>query len=163
MLSCFSCVRLFAILWTAVCQTSLSMNSPGRNTGVVCHAFLQGIFPTQESNACFLCLLHWWVGSLPLAQRGSLSSSIRDTGVVHALCAVLPEHLAGQPSDLTFWQTVINHCIHSQPHLQGFHLQNQCLMGNQPFYSLSKLLKKCARTPSLLTQYFMFGLIYFFF
>ena len=25
-------------------------NSPGKNTGVDCHAFLQGIFPTQGSN-----------------------------------------------------------------------------------------------------------------
>ena len=26
------------------------MDSPGKNTGVGCHAFLQGIFPSQESN-----------------------------------------------------------------------------------------------------------------
>ena len=40
---------------------------PGKNTGVGCHFFLQGIFPTQESNPCLLCLLHWHVGSLPLS------------------------------------------------------------------------------------------------
>ena len=27
---------------------------PGKNTGVGCHAFLQGIFPTQEQNPCLL-------------------------------------------------------------------------------------------------------------
>ena len=27
-------------------------DSPGKNTGVGCHAFLQGIFPTQWSNPC---------------------------------------------------------------------------------------------------------------
>ena len=27
--------------------------SPGKNTGVGCHALLQGIFPTQGSNPCF--------------------------------------------------------------------------------------------------------------
>ena len=27
-------------------------DSPDKNTGVGCHALLQGIFPTQESNAC---------------------------------------------------------------------------------------------------------------
>ena len=37
-------------------------DSPGKNTGVGCHALLRGIFPTQRSN---LCLLHWQVGSLP--------------------------------------------------------------------------------------------------
>ena len=36
-----------------------------------CHALLQGIFPTQGSNPCLLCLLdllHWQVDSLPLSQ-----------------------------------------------------------------------------------------------
>ena len=32
-----------------------------------CHFLLQRIFPTQGSNPCFLCPLHWQVGSLPLA------------------------------------------------------------------------------------------------
>ena len=32
-----------------------------------CHALLQGIFPTQESNLGLLCLLRWQVGSVPLA------------------------------------------------------------------------------------------------
>ena len=35
-------------------------DSPGKNTGVGCHAILQGIFPTQGSNPHLLCLLHWW-------------------------------------------------------------------------------------------------------
>ena len=30
--------------------SSVHRNSPGKNTGVGCHAFLQGIFPTQGSN-----------------------------------------------------------------------------------------------------------------
>ena len=33
-------------------------NFPGNNTGVGCHFLLQGIFSTQGSNPCFLCLLH---------------------------------------------------------------------------------------------------------
>ena len=43
---------------------------PDKNTGVGCHFLLQGIFPTQESNPCLLCLLHWQGGSLPLAPPG---------------------------------------------------------------------------------------------
>ena len=35
-------------------------DSPGRTTGVSSHGPLQGIFPTQESNLCLLCLLHCW-------------------------------------------------------------------------------------------------------
>ena len=44
--------------------------SPGKNTGVGCHALLQGIFLTQGSNPGLLRLLHWQAGSLPLAPHG---------------------------------------------------------------------------------------------
>ena len=50
-------------------QAPLSIDSPGKNTGMGCHALLHGIFPTQGSNPWFLCLLHWQ-GSLPLALPG---------------------------------------------------------------------------------------------
>ena len=48
-------------------------DSPGKNTGVGCHALLQGIFPTQESNQCLLCLLHWQAGSSALGPFGKPS------------------------------------------------------------------------------------------
>ena len=38
-------------------------DSPGKNTGVGCHALLQGIFPTQGWNSHLLRLLHWQEGS----------------------------------------------------------------------------------------------------
>ena len=38
--------------------------------GVGCYFLLQGIFLTQGSNPHLLCLLHWQVGSLPLAAPG---------------------------------------------------------------------------------------------
>ena len=47
-------------------------DSPGKNTGVHCHALLQGIFLTQGSNPCLLHFLHWQVGSLPLSHLGRL-------------------------------------------------------------------------------------------
>ena len=43
------------------------MDSPGKNTGVGCHTFFQGIFPTQRWNLHLFSLLHWQVGSLLLA------------------------------------------------------------------------------------------------
>ena len=48
---------------------SFHRDSPGKNTGVDCHTLLQGIFLTQGSNPHIL-LLHWLVGSLPLAPPG---------------------------------------------------------------------------------------------
>ena len=37
--------------------SSVRGDSPGKNTGVGCHALLQGIFPTQRSNLRLLCHL----------------------------------------------------------------------------------------------------------
>ena len=36
--------------WTIACQAPLSMEFSGKNPGVGCHSFLQGIFPTQGLN-----------------------------------------------------------------------------------------------------------------
>ena len=41
---------------------------PGKDTGMVCHFPLQGIFPTQRFNPC---LRSWPTDSLPLSHRGS--------------------------------------------------------------------------------------------
>jgi hypothetical protein len=45
--------------------SSCPWNFPGKNTGVHCHFLFQGIFLTQGSNLCLLCLLQWQAGSLP--------------------------------------------------------------------------------------------------
>ena len=42
-------------------------DSPGKNSGVGCCFLLEGIFLTQVLNPRLLGLLHWQVGSLPLA------------------------------------------------------------------------------------------------
>jgi len=72
MLSHFSHVRLFVTPWTVAHQAPLSMDSPGKDTGVGCHFLLEGIFLTQGSNLHLFCLLHWEAGSLPLVPLGSL-------------------------------------------------------------------------------------------
>ena len=46
------------------------------------YALLQGIFPTQGSNPSVLCLVHWRVGSLPLAPRGKPQKKLQDGSVV---------------------------------------------------------------------------------
>ena len=47
-------------------------DSPGKNTGVTCHFFFQGIFPSRGSNP------HWQAGSLSLALPGKPRSSPLD-------------------------------------------------------------------------------------
>ena len=60
----------FAIPWTVAFHAPLS-DSPGKNTGVGCHFFLQGIFLIQASNLCLPNLLHWQVDSLPMSHLRS--------------------------------------------------------------------------------------------
>ena len=55
---------------------SVHRDSPNKNTGVKCHALLQGIFPTQGSNPNLQCLLHWQADSLRLSHLGRPSGII---------------------------------------------------------------------------------------
>ena len=58
-----SCVQLLATPRTVTHQAPLSVDFPGRNTGVGCHFLLQRIFQTQRSNPHLLLgrwvLYHW--------------------------------------------------------------------------------------------------------
>ena len=56
--------------------SSVHGDSAGKNTGVGCHALLQGIFQTQGSNPSLLCLLHWQMCSPPLAPPGKPSVTL---------------------------------------------------------------------------------------
>ena len=56
-LSLFSHVQLFVILWTVAARLLCPWDSAGKNTGVGSHALLQGIFPTQGLSPGLLQLL----------------------------------------------------------------------------------------------------------
>ena len=74
-----SCPTL-ASPWEVATQAPLSMDSPGRNTGVGCHFLLQGIFLTHGLNPH---PLHWQADSLPLSHQGSLG----------AVCSIVSDSL----------------------------------------------------------------------
>ena len=78
MLSHFSHVWLLETPWTVASQVPLSMGFSRQEYGRGYHFLFQGIFPTQGSNPCLLCLLHWQAGSLPLAPPGKPISWIAD-------------------------------------------------------------------------------------
>ena len=69
-LSCFSRVQLCDPIDHSPPGSSVYGILQARRLGVGCHALFQGIFPNQGSNLALLCLLHWQVGSLPLAPPG---------------------------------------------------------------------------------------------
>ena len=89
MLNHFSYVPLFATLWAIVHQASLSVGFSGKNTGVGCIAFFQGIFLTKRSNPHFLYLSCWQEGSLPLEPPGkSQTPSYKPRIRLHCLIVV---------------------------------------------------------------------------
>ena len=70
---CVSCLVVSDSLWPhGLYPTKLlcPWNSPGKNTGVGCHALLWGIFPTQGSNPG---LLHWRQFFYHVSQQGRSS------------------------------------------------------------------------------------------
>ena len=72
-------------------------NSPGKNTGVGCHALLQGIFPTQGLNPGLVCLLCWEAGSLPLA------SSRTAHGLCHKYSTLSLQYKTSHIQDINAW------------------------------------------------------------
>ena len=103
MLSCFSCVWLFATLWTVAHQAPLSVDSPGKNTGVGSHFLLQGIFMTRGLNPHLLCLLHWQVGSLPLAPPRKPHSIGYKATIFILKLGFLKVSFTGDPGKVTFF------------------------------------------------------------
>ena len=82
LLSHFSCVWLFATLWTVAHQVPRPWDSPSKNTGVGCHALLQGIFLTQGSNLNLLWLLHC---RQILYHRATGEAQILDGGIIRSM------------------------------------------------------------------------------
>ena len=65
-----SCLTLCALGEGNPPSCSVHEDSPGKNTEEGCHVLTQEIFLTQESNLNLFSLMHWQVGSLPLASHG---------------------------------------------------------------------------------------------
>ena len=67
MLNYFTCVQLFVTLWIVAHQTPLSMGFSWQECQGGLPCFPPGDLPTQGSILHLLSLLHWQVGSLPVA------------------------------------------------------------------------------------------------
>ena len=106
----------FATPWTVARQAPLTMDFPGKITGVGCHFLLQGIFLTQGLN---LCLLHWHVNSLLLSHQ-AISS------VAH-LCLTLFD-----PTDCSIPAFPVHHQLPELTHIHVHWLGD----ANQPSHSL---------------------------
>ena len=122
---------------TLACQAPLSMGFSGKNTGMACHFFLQGIFLTQGSNPRSPCLLHRQAGSLPSDPPG--------------------EHLASYFSRKNFGGKHLIFCertIASALHQQSFGIAPVLRLAPRPFPWASnktqlRLLPSTSSSPSL--------------
>ena len=111
-----SCLNLCDLMDCSPPLSSVHGDSPGKNTGVGCHALLQGIFTTQGLNLR-LSYCRWilyllshhgsprileWVGSLSLL-FGNLSNSGFKLGSPALQAGSLPAELPGKPhGDIIF-------------------------------------------------------------
>ena len=66
----FSPVRLCDPMHRNPLGSSVRGDSPGKNSGVGCHALLQRIFPIQGLNLRLSCFPRWQADSLPLVPPG---------------------------------------------------------------------------------------------
>ena len=82
LLSCFSCVWLFAAPWMVACQALCPWDSPGRNTRVGSHALLQGIFPNPGFETTSPMSPALQADSLPLSHSWSPLFKSRKTLVI---------------------------------------------------------------------------------
>ena len=66
----FSCVLPFAALWTVAAKLLCPWDSPGKNTGVSCHAFLQRSSQHKDWThvSCVSCIADWFFTAEPLGK-----------------------------------------------------------------------------------------------
>ena len=83
-------------------------DSPGKNTGVGCHALLQEIFLTQGLNPCLLCLLHWQAGSLPGSKQDQYISVCFRISQKKAVTWLSPLSQLSSLYINTCWQAVLS-------------------------------------------------------
>ena len=69
------CLTLFNPIHRSPPGSSCPWDSPGKNTGVGCHALLQRIFQPRNQTHVYYVYLRWQAGSLPLT-LGSLSHGL---------------------------------------------------------------------------------------
>ena len=110
-------------VWLPEEQILCPWDSPGKNSRVGCHAFLQGIFLTQGSNPC---LLHWQADSLPLAPPG------KQLLCRNASYSSLPLHLPDLPLCLMIDSSVMRDRIGSPHHQHSWSLPHPCACQSLP-------------------------------
>ena len=79
--------------WTVTHRMPLAVELLSNSTGLGCHFFLQGIFPTDGSNPHLLCLLLCRQIPYPLSHQGSIIKDLKfpREGSGHSIPAILQD------------------------------------------------------------------------
>ena len=75
-LSCFSCIQLFATIWSVAHQAPLFMGFSRQEYGSGLPCTPPGDLPDPGMNLCLQHLLHWQSGSLSLCHLGRRHNSV---------------------------------------------------------------------------------------
>ena len=81
------CVKLLQSCPALCNPMDCPWDSPGKNTGVGCHALLQGIFPTEGLNPSLFFLLQGQAGFLPSVPSGKPKKKC----TIHVMCLNHPQ------------------------------------------------------------------------
>ena len=132
--------------WTVPTRLLCPWNSPSKNTGVGCHALLQGIVPTQGSNPHFLhLLLCKWILYL-LSYLGNpylsviMTSSHLPTLHIYLTPKILsPQYVSITSHDFIFFPSHMLrvHCSKSENTTK----KNNFTLWRQPHYYFSNMLR----------------------
>ena len=117
MLSHFSCVGLFATLWTVAHQAPVSMGFSWQEYWSGLPFSSPGDLPHPGVKPMSLCLLHWQAGSLPLAPPGKPYFLLNVLYLIH-LGPIDFELLAN--NSLTHECHLSNTCVFSLRHITAF-------------------------------------------
>ena len=95
---------------------SCPWDSPSKNSEVGCHFLLPGIFPTQGSNPCLLCLLPsggFFITELPLKPRWTSKEVPKSRLLTTHMWTLFPEEIRHQEKSQREEQTEIFHPVSS--------------------------------------------------
>ena len=138
-LSHFSCVWLFATPWTVIHQAFLSIGFSKQEywSGLPCPP--PGHLPDPGIETCLLHLLHWQVGSLPLAPSGKPSATLHSPTLIWNLERGFLSSWYWSPS------SSLQNGEHTPP--RSFHpLGENILLGVQLIFQRFKLFLACSLT-----------------
>ena len=97
----FSRIRLFATPWIGACQSPLSVDFPGKNTGVGCHFLLQGSSRARDRPriSCVSCIVGGFFAHRACGKRTSKHPATSAQSILPATAQALQPRARCAPAE----------------------------------------------------------------